>query len=396
MSAIMSASTEGCEMSVHKRKWKTAKGEVKEAWVADYSLNGKRHIKTFALKREADAYAKQTGVEIKRGRHVPDSVSITVAQAADKWIGAVKAGRNDHPPAERSTLRQYRSHLQNHILPVLGTKKLNQLTRTVVADFKDHLLVKLSRPMARKVMASLRGILGEAEDRGLVVGNSAAHMSIGGAGRHRQPPVIPSKADVKAIMAELDRRAVDRTWRRWRVFFAMAIFTGMRASEIRGLPWDAVDLKGGTITVKQRADEYGTISSPKSLASRRTIRIPAFLVTLLRDWKIECPPGPLALPNACGNVQRLCSIHARAWYPLQISAGIVKADGSPRLTFHSLRHFRASMLIDDGANAKEVQVEMGHSAIAMTYDRYGHLFHDEDADTRRAERAERLASKLRG
>jgi integrase len=54
------------------------------------------------------------------------------------------------------------------------------------------------------------------------------------------------------------------------------------------------------------------------------------------------------------------------------------------------------MLIEDGANPKEVMVEMGHSRIAMTYDLYGHLFTDEDADTRRAERAERLASKLRG
>ena len=49
------------------------------------------------------------------------------------------------------------------------------------------------------------------------------------------------------------------------------------------------------------------------------------------------------------------------------------------------------MLIEDGANPKEVMVEIGHSNIAMTYDLYGHLFTDEDADTRRAERSERLA-----
>ena len=52
------------------------------------------------------------------------------------------------------------------------------------------------------------------------------------------------------------------------------------------------------------------------------------------------------------------------------------------------------MLIEDGANPKEVMVEMGHSNIAMTYDLYGHLFTDADADSRRAELAERLASKL--
>jgi integrase len=64
----------------------------------------------------------------------------------------------------------------------------------------------------------------------------------------------------------------------------------------------------------------------------------------------------------------------------EYAAKITKADGSPRLNFHCLRHFRASMLIEVGANPKEVMVEMGHSNIAMTYDLYGHLFTDEDAD----------------
>jgi integrase len=124
--------------------------------------------------------------------------------------------------------------------------------------------------------------------------------------------------------------------------------------------------------------------------------IPSFLVTMLRQWKIESSPGPLVFGNKHGQAQSLSDIHLRGWRPLQVAAKITKADGSPRLNFHCLRHFRSSMLIEDGANPKEVMVEMGHSNIAMTYDLYGHLFTDEDADTRRAERAERLASKLRG
>ena len=162
-----------------------------------------------------------------------------------------------------------------------------------------------------------------------------------------------------------------------------------------GLPWDAVNLKAGTITVKQRADERGVIGSPKTVASRRTISIPSFLVTMLREWKIECAPGPLVF----GNIARQSSNAIRHSSPrhgvhYRVAAKITKADGSPRLNFHCLRHFRASMLIADGANPKEVMVEMGHSNIAMTYDLYGHLFTDDDADTRRAERAERLAILL--
>jgi integrase len=87
-------------------------------------------------------------------------------------------------------------------------------------------------------------------------------------------------------------------------------------------------------------------------------------------------------------------MHERAWGPVQIAAGITKEkDGKikPKLNFRCLRHFRASLLIEDGANPKEVQREMGHANIQMTFDLYGHLFTDSDADARRRERAERLA-----
>ena len=283
-------------MAVRKRTWTKSNGENGEAWVVDYKSSGKRHIKTFPTRKEAVAFRDTTGVEVREGRHVADSVSITVAEAAAIWLKACELGRGDNPPAEHSTLRAYRSSLKHHIIPAIGKVKLSQLTRANVASFRDHLLTKLSRPMAKKVLTSFKGILSEAEARGNVVGNVAASVRIGTKGRHKEPVAIPSKADVKAIMAKLDELVADKKWRRWRALFATAIYSGFRASELRGLSWDAVDLKAGKITVKQRADERGVIGSPKTVASRRTISIPNFLVTMLRDWKIECPSGAAGVP----------------------------------------------------------------------------------------------------
>src|SRR5262245_37995835 len=133
-------------MGVHKRRWKTAKGETKEVFVADYSTidtsTGKRtrHIKTCKTRKAAVAYLAKTTVAISDGRHVPDRASITVAEAADIWIKAVELGRGDNPPAEQSTLRQYRSHLKHHILPAIGKVKLSQLTRANVSALRDQLL----------------------------------------------------------------------------------------------------------------------------------------------------------------------------------------------------------------------------------------------------------------
>ena len=64
----------------------------------------------------------------------------------------------------------------------------------------------------------------------------------------------------------------------------------------------------------------------------------------------------------------------------------------PRYNFHSLRHYRASRLIADGANVKEVQQELGHASPVITLATYAHLLKGDDEDRRRRERAERLAS----
>jgi integrase len=69
-------------MSVRKRTWIT-NGEQREAWIVEYrGTDGKPHIKTFARKREADAYHAVVGVSVRSGLHVADSQSPTLAVAA--------------------------------------------------------------------------------------------------------------------------------------------------------------------------------------------------------------------------------------------------------------------------------------------------------------------------
>jgi len=277
-------------MSVRKRTWTTGKGEAKEAWVVDYTdSQGTRRLKTFAKKRAADTFAAQARVEVGQGTHVADSASITVADAAELWHTAVRNGRDGREPAEASTLRQYRTHIDLHIVPRIGKTKLSKLTAPTVASFRDELLESLSRPMARKVLVSLKGIVGEAQSRGLVGINAATSIKIGTGGRHKEEVPIPERKEVSVVIAKLNELATQKTernakaWRRWRAFMLTAIHSGLRASELRGLPWDDVDLKAGTIDVTQRADERGTLGPVKSGAGRRTVTIPATLVRHSRN-----------------------------------------------------------------------------------------------------------------
>ena len=165
----------------------------------------------------------------------------------------------------------------------------------------------------------------------------------------------------------------------------------MRASELRGLVWSAVDFDAKTITVHQRADEWGTIGNPKSQAGQRAIPMAGYLLNTLREWKLACPNGKLGFvfPNGAGNVDRFSNLTSRVWYPLQQAAGLADEHGRPRFNFHTLRHYAASVWITAGFTPKRLQGLLGHSSIKMTYDTYGHLFPSTEDDHAKFTRIER-------
>src|SRR5262249_39340084 len=94
---------------------------------------------------------------------------------------------------------------------------------------------------------------------------------------------IPTKDEIRAILAHAQGH--------WRPLFVTAVFTGLRASELRGLRWTDVDLDKAELTVRQRADRWGKIGSPKSDAGRRTIPLAPMVVSALREWRLACPKG---------------------------------------------------------------------------------------------------------
>ena len=362
--------------SIRKRTWISG-GEDKTAWIADYfDQAGKRHIKTFATKKGADAWLVTARGEVAEGTHTPENASITVKEAGVLWI---ETGELEN--LERSTLRQYRNHVDLHINPAIGATKLARLSTPAIEAFRDDLLRKGSRAMARKVLASLKSIVSEAQRRGLVARNAASPVKVDVKKRDQRKLAvgrdIPSKEEVQTILANAEGR--------WRPFFITAIFTGMRASELRGLIWDDVDLDRKVIHVTQRANLWGEIGAPKSAAGSRDIPMSPMVVNALKEWRLACPrQKPLAegqegrlwlvFPNGNGRVENHANISNRGFYALQIAAGMVEKDGKPKYGLHALRHFFASWAIERGFSPKRLQVLLGHSSIQMTFDVYGHLF----------------------
>jgi integrase len=356
-------------MSVRKRSWRTRTGEMKEAWIVDYAdQEGDRHIETFAKKKDADAYHATVKVDVHKGMHTAPSKSVSVAEAAESWIKRVEAeGR------ERTTVRQYRQHVTLHIVPRIGRIKLAHLTPKQVEKFRDDLLLNLSRPLARKVLTSLKSMLKVAKH-----GHVAADVSIGRDKRsERKLEVgrdIPTPGEVKRLIdAAKDNKR--------RTLLLTVALTGLRASELRGLRWSDVDLKDGELNVRQRADRYSKIGAPKSTSSVRPIPLAPDLLTALKTWKLACPKGEegLVFPTSTGRIEHHANM-LRSLTPVMVAAGVVDKKGEPKYALHAFRHFFASWCINPKERGgrelppKVVQHLLGHSSIVMTLDRYGHLF----------------------
>ena len=394
-------------MSVRKRTW-TTNGVDKTAWVADYvDGTGKRRLKTFARKKEADAFAATASVQVREGTHVADSASATVVQAGKLWIASAKAAG-----LERTTVISYQGHLDLHIVPFIGPTKISALTIPIVRAFEDDLRAGgRSSAMVKKVLVSLGSLLADAQERGLTARNVVRDIrGRRGRGERRQEKRhkgrlkvgvdIPTREEVKALVAVLEGR--------WRPLLLTAIFTGLRASELRGLRWSDVDLEKREIRVHQRADAFNEIGRPKSISGERTVPVSPIVVSTLREWKLACPNGQLGLvfPNGQGKVEQLNNIVRRGLQPAQVAAGVTvdtgKVDDGGRAILaarypglHALRHFYASWCINRkedgglGLPPKVVQERMGHSTITMTMDVYGHLFPrgDDGAELAAAEAA---------
>ena len=398
--------------SVVKREWKDAKGRTKIAFRVSYTdASGKRRHVQKRTKKDADAYALKVQIEVQQGIHTPDADSITVAGAADMWLTASQAGGCD-----RGTLKAYGEIVRRHIVPLIGAEKLSRLSGPKVVAFRDALIQTRSHAMTSKAVRHLSMILGEAMQRGLVAQNVARGVKVkrpredGKRSRLAKRAEIPPIEHLKVMLAAADR--MDNEDPRVPVMLRVVMLAGLRASELRALPWGEADLNARTLHVMQRADRWNEIGAPKSDAGDRKVPIGPALASMLKAWKLRCPPSPLNLmfPNRPRGRQWPSSVGRTGGGPIkqhtmaalllkvQIAAGIAADTGRRdkngevvwglRWDWHHLRHVAASNWLNDGIDLKRLQTWIGHENIQLTIDVYGHLMPDAAKDAALAASAE--------
>lgn len=417
--------------SLQKRTWTNKAGAVSTGWRVTYTdQSGRVRTKQFKLRTAAKAFRDTVESTVKDGSHVHDRDTVTIGEAADIWLKASLNGRDGRPPVDRFTYKAYKGLVENHVRPRLGGMKLSKLTRATAAAFRDDLLADgVSRAMTKKAVTTLSSIVEEAMSRELVAVNRVRGVKVSVPTREHDEGddkvEIPTVEQMQALVGRArlwsqappgivvrghvtkNPRFAKARGRMFYILIRLSVATGMRISEALGLPARNVDLKAGTVAVTQRLDAAGKLGKPKSKAGYRTIDIPADVVRELREWMLQRPKGEkdLVFPNASGSAERYANIYRRFWVPLLQAIGaarrVVDADTGEDeyeadFAIHGLRHFHASQYIATGATPLDVMTRMGHSSIQVTFDIYGHLFHDEAAKARRRGHVEEMERALFG
>lgn len=197
---------------------------------------------------------------------------------------------------------------------------------------------------------------------------------------------VYTKQDFNTLMAYLKADQNNYKGRFMYTLIRVLFYTGLRVNEALALEWSDVDFKAKTLNIDKtvkRVDKKLTVGKPKTKSSVAVIPIDEQTLQILKMWRAYKKESRLAI-GLTGDTPIFSSRKGDWYYASNVYKHLKKATknaGVPFYGIHVTRHTHASLLIEAGANLKEVQTRLRHSSITMTMDVYGHLSKEYEAST---------------
>jgi site-specific recombinase XerD len=318
-------------------------------WYVDFRFNQKRYRKRSPenSKRGAQAYERLLMSRLVSGEPFVEIVEKKkdFSTFAKEWFDTYVVANNKY--SEQVTKE---SVLRVHLKPFFGKMLLEDIDSKQIEIFK------------RKQQA--KGLNPKTINNHLTVLSKLLHNAIEWGEIDKIPLIKCLKCAQKRIRflseSECQLLLTDQTEPLWRDMIYVALNTGMRMGELKGMRWEDINFKQSVIHVRRNVVR-GRVTSPKNYKSR-SIPMTTHLDNHLYSSRQKegyvfemTEDTPLTDKECVGGLWRLC-----------------KRAGMEKMGWHILRHSFASHLVMRGVPLRHVQQLLGHSSITMT-ERYSHL-----------------------
>lgn len=308
------------------------------SWYVNVMVGGKRLSITAPTKRDAEKEAAAIKSGAKAARF---SQSLSVTQALDRYIDSKSAVLS---PA---TIAGYRRIQKNLLEPIAGYP-LSNLTQEQVQRWVNRLAKQGKKP---KTVSNAHGLLSA------VIGAYRPEMVL--------RTTLPQKVKTEiSIPTEAELSAIFDTAKntKYELPIMLAVWLGLRASEIRGLKWEDID--GEYISVKRAIvqGEAGPVEKgTKTFSGTRTLHLPPYLAALIQAQD--------------HSKEHIVNLSGHAMY--NGFERVCEKAGVSHFRFHDLRHMNASVMLAVGVPNKYAQERMGHATDNMLRTVYQHTIQEE-------------------
>lgn len=341
---------------------------------------GKQKSKTFARRRDADQWRTKVEHDVLSGTYIdPSAGRVTLRMYAEMWVE-----RQVWAPSTRASASQ----ALRYVLADLGARSIGSIAPTDVKAAYASLHKQLAATTATVYGGYLAAILAAAHQDRVIPVDPARGIK---RSRPARPQVVPPTAEQVALLLE-------HCPPQHRALLTTLIGLGLRIGEATGLTVDRVDFLGRTVRIDRQAQAVTgqgvqLTDRLKTDASYRTIPLPQS-VALSMASHIERHgtgdegvifAGPTGRP--VNRATARAAMHAAATAANEAARQRDRRAPAPFPVMfhpHDLRHFYASALIASGCSVKTVQARLGDASAAITLDVYGHLWPDNEEQTRDA------------